>query len=76
MDPFSIAGITLEALGLGKETIAWIKKVVAKKIIITPREIPTTTKHWDSSSSVIIQNTTDKPLFACKLFVGSMKGKK
>jgi len=67
MDPFSAAGLGIEALGLSAKAVAWIKNTVSKKVLVTPPEITVTTKHWDSTSSIIIQNITDRPLFEVQI---------
>lgn len=62
MDPFSIAGLGLEALGVGASTINWIKKIASKKLRIIPHEIQATSKHW-LSTYIVVQNKSEDPLF-------------
>jgi len=62
MDPFSIAGLGLEALGLSVSVINWIKKTAGKKLRITPHEVESVGKHW-ISTQIIVQNKSEEPLF-------------
>lgn len=62
MDPFSAAGLGLEAFGVTKATIQWIVKKAGKKLRIVPHEIESTTKKW-VSTQIIVQNKSEDPLF-------------
>ncbi len=62
MDPFSIAGLGLEAFGLSKSIIQWIIKTAGKKLRILPHEIKNEGKHW-ISTYIVVQNKSNDPLF-------------
>lgn len=73
MDPFSIAGLGLEAFGFGKTLITWIMKKAGKKLRILPFDVKNEGKHW-VSTYIVVQNKSNDPLFdvqiACWLAAG------
>jgi hypothetical protein len=67
MDLATVLGLAMSALGLGGDLAKTIKDRLAKKLVVTPNLIETTSRHWDSTNSVIIQNKSDKPLFSVQI---------
>lgn len=67
MDLAAILGLAMSALGLGGDIAKFIKEKLAKKIVVTPNLVESSSRHWNSMNSVIIQNTTSKPMFSVQV---------
>lgn len=57
----------MSVLGLGKDLVKAIKDKLSREVAVTPNLVRTTSRHWDSTNSVIIQNKTEKPLFSVQV---------
>ncbi len=57
----------MSILGLAPDVAKFIKDRLAKKIRVTPNLVETKSRHWDSTSSVIVQNKTNNPLFSLQI---------
>lgn len=67
MDLATVLGLAVSGLGMGKDIAESIQKKFAKKVKVTPHLIETTSRHWDATNSVIVQNKTDGPLFSVQV---------
>jgi len=67
MDLGTILGLAMSALGLGGDIAKFIKEKLAKKVVVTPNLVESSSRHWNSTNSVIIQNTTNKPMFSVQV---------
>ena len=67
MELASIIGLASSVFSLSKEQIKFVMNKVSSKILITPYEITTTSRHWDSTNTVVIQNLTNRPLFSVQI---------
>lgn len=63
----TILGLATSVLGLGRDAAQFIKNKLANEIVVTPNSVITTSRHWDSTNSVIVQNTTNNPLFSIQI---------
>lgn len=76
MDLATILGLAMSTLGLGADIAKSIREKLAKKIVVTPNLIASSSSHWDSTNSVIIQNTTSKPMFSVQVVFWYEKNQK
>ena len=67
MDLKTILELAMSALGLGIDISKSIREKLAKKVVVTPNLIVSSARHWNSTNSVIIQNTTNKPMFSVQV---------
>ena len=67
MEFTSVIGLAVTVLGLTKDLAKDIKGNLSSKVIVTPNAVETTSRHWDSTNSVIIQNTSDRPIFSVQV---------
>ncbi|HSW75233.1 MAG TPA: hypothetical protein VLG16_05200 [Candidatus Saccharimonadales bacterium] len=67
MDLSTILGLAGTALGLAPDAARFIKDKLSKKIRVTPNVVETTSRHWDSTNSVIVQNKTNGPIFSLQI---------
>ena len=62
-----VLGMTISVFGLTQDWADKIQKKMSKNIVVTPNIVKTTSRHWDSTNSVIVQNTSNKPLFSVQI---------